>query len=74
MHVMAAKQERGGCEKLVTPLKIFENEEENLLYWQYLQANVRGDFETARKLAKTLSENSRKDPEFQKLLNQLGIQ
>jgi len=36
-------------------------------------ANARGDFETARKLAKILSENNRKDPEFQKLLDQLGI-
>ena len=54
-------------------MKIFESEEENVIYTQFLAANARGDFETARKLAKILSENSRKDPEFQKLLEKLGI-
>ena len=60
----------GTCERM---LKIFESEEENVLYTQFLAANARGDFETARKLAKILSENNRKDPEFQKLLEKLGI-
>jgi hypothetical protein len=54
-------------------LKICDNEEQNILYTQYLKANARGDFETAKKLAKTLAEHNKKDPELQKLLNQLGI-
>ena len=54
-------------------LKIFDNEEHNLLYNQFLQANLRDDFDTAKKLAKILSEHNRKDPQFRNLLNQLGI-
>jgi len=57
----------------MSSLKIFDNEEQNLLYNQFLQANARGDFETAKKLAKILSEHNRKDPEFRKLLDQIGI-
>jgi len=55
-------------------LKIFDNEEQNILYNQFLQANIREDFETAAKIAKTLSEHNRKDPEFRELLDQLGIE
>jgi len=57
----------------MSSLKIFDNEEQNLLYNQFLQANAREDFETAKKLAKILSEHNRKDPEFRKLLTQLWI-
>ena len=55
-------------------MKIFDDEEYNQIYTQYLQANVRGDFETAVKLAKILSEKNHADPEFQKFLKALGIE
>ena len=55
-------------------MKIFDDEEYNQTYTQYLQANVRGDFETAAKLAKILSEKNHADPEFQKFLKALGIE
>lgn len=55
-------------------LKIFNNKELDILNTQFLHANARDDFETANKLAKILSEHNHKDPEFRKLLNQLGIE
>lgn len=72
MQAFHTTHRRGGCERMVT-LKIFDNEEHNLCYTQYLYATARGDWETSKKLAKTLSEHTDKDPEFQKLLNQLEI-
>jgi len=55
-------------------MKIFDDEEYNQTYTQYLQANARGDFKTAAKLAKILSEKNHTDPEFQKMLTILGIE
>jgi len=45
--------------------------EYEIIYTQFLKANIRRDFETANKLAKIISEHNRKDPEIRKLLKQL---
>jgi len=73
MQAFHTTHRRGGCERTVT-LKIFDNEELDLVYTQYLYATARGDWTTSKKLAKILSNDFEKDPEFLKLLEQIGIQ
>ena len=55
-------------------LKVSDNEEYNILYNQFLQANLREDWGTAKKMAMIISDYNQKDPEFRRLLETLGIE
>jgi len=47
--------------------------EYEILEWQYFKANARGDYETAEKLAKILSQHNHKNPELRDFFRKLGI-